>query len=121
MRIAAGELDRRITILRAESYDDGTATVQGDPRPVGKRWAKKVDVSDGERMRAEQLGQELTTRFLVRVDSLTRTITGKDQIQFRALGGSTLVFEVIGTKDSLEREDGIEITAVARPDTGASA
>lgn len=111
MRIAAGELDRRIEIWRSAMVDDGTATVPGPPVRIGSRWAKKTDVSDGERVRAAEQGQEITSRFLVRSDELTRTITGKDMLVYRGRP-----HEVTGTKESDEREDGIEITAVARPD-----
>ena len=108
-----GELNRRITIMRAEMIDNGVGTVQGPPAPIGKRWAKKKDASDAERFRAGEQGQELTTRFTVLSDSLTRTITGQDTI---ILGGVT--YSVIGTKevDALRRNDGIEITCTSRPD-----
>jgi len=108
-----GELNRRITIMRAGEIDDGTATVQGPLAAVGKRWAKKRDASDGERFRAGERGQELTTRFVVLSDSLTRTITGRDTI---ALGAVS--YSVTGTKevDALRRNDGIEITCTSRPD-----
>ena len=111
MLIDPGELDRRITIFRSEATDDGTATVEGAPAVIGRRWAKKTDVSDGERVRAGQQGQALTTRFLVRSDALTRTITGKDTLECRGVR-----YSVTGTKESGEREDGIEITAASMPD-----
>ena len=78
--IDAGELDRRISILRASKSDDGFSSDVRDFAPVDKRWAKKTDVSDGERVAASAQGQALTTRFLVRWDSLTTTITGADRI-----------------------------------------
>lgn len=115
MRIASGELDRRIAIMRALLIDDGTATVAGVPIEIGKRWAKKTDISDGERVRAAEQSQEITARFLVRSDELTRTITGKDVVMYIGKAGRT-AFEVVGTKESVDREDGIEISAVARPD-----
>lgn len=109
--IEAGALRNRIEIWRAEPFDDGTATVDGEPRCIGKRSAGKSDVSDGERVRASQQGQDITTRFLVRADDLTRSITGKDQLRFRGR-----IYDVTGTKDVGEKLDGIEITANARPD-----
>ncbi|WP_159981913.1 MULTISPECIES: head-tail adaptor protein [unclassified Novosphingobium] len=111
-----GELNRRISIWRAEPLDDGTATVNGEPAEIGKRWAKKHDVSDGERLRASQQGQDLATRFTVLSGPLTRTITGKDIIK---LGGA--VYYVTGTKevDALRRNDGIEITCSSQPDITA--
>lgn len=111
MRIAAGELDRRVQIWRSGLADDGTATVPGPPQKIAERWAKKTDVSDGERVRAAEQGQEITARFLVRSDDLTRTVTGKDILVYRRRP-----YEVTGAKESDEREDAIEISAVARPD-----
>ena len=110
-RIAAGSLDRRVSILRAGSIDDGTASIDGPYVEIGRRWAKKTDVSDGERVRAAAQSQEITSRFLVRSDALTRTITGKDRLQCRGVS-----YEVTGTKETDDRDDGIEITTVARPD-----
>lgn len=109
MRIAAGELDRRITIWRSAEIDDGTATVQGPPVQIAKRWARKRDVSDAERIRAAEQEAEVTTRFLVRSDFLTRTIGGDDVIRYKGRD-----YGVTGVKESAEREDGIEISTVAR-------
>lgn len=108
-----GELNRRITIMRSETIDNGVATVEGAPVAIGKRWAKKKDTSDGERFRAGEQGQDLTTRFTVLSDRLTRTINGRDTI---VLGSAT--YSVVGTKevDALRRNDGIEITCTSRPD-----
>lgn len=114
MRITAGELDRRISFWRSERIDDGTAMVDGAPAEIGKRSAKKTDVSDGERVRAAEQGSDVTTRFLVRADSFTRTITAKDEIRYR-----DRTYEVTGVKDSPEREDGVEISTVSRTDTAA--
>lgn len=110
-----GELNRRISIWRAEPLDDGTATVEGVPTQIGKRWAKRHDVSDGERLRAAQQGQELATRFTVLSDSLTRTITGKDILMCEGVA-----FQVVGTKEiGARRHDGIEITCSSQPDIAA--
>lgn len=109
--LSAAELDHRISIWRSSLIDDGTARVQGPPAEVGRRSAKRVDVKDGERLRAKELGQELTTRWTVRSDSLTRSIAGGDIIKHR---GRT--YAVIGTKEVPGRLVGIEVTTVARPD-----
>ncbi|RSU21205.1 phage head completion protein [Sphingomonas koreensis] len=111
MRLAAGELDRRVQIWRAVPVDNGTATVPGEPAKIATRWARKLDVSDSERVRAAEQGQELGTRFLMRSDPVTREITGKDQLWHRGR-----FYEVTGVKESAEREDAVEIATVARPD-----
>lgn len=114
MRIDPGELDKRITIWRASIEDDGTATVEGPPAKIGKRWAKKTDISDAERMAAGENASSVTTRFLVMSDSLTRTITAKDDLRHKGRS-----YEITGIKESGEREDGIEITTSTRTDASA--
>lgn len=109
--IDAGELDRRVSILRPQEVDDGTATVSGDFVEIDKRWAKKTDVSDAERFRAAQQGQALTTRFLMRWDSVTATITALDRLSCEGR-----VYEVVGTKEWGGRGIGVEISATSRPD-----
>lgn len=111
MPLRAGDLDRRVAILRTAKIDDGTATVDGPPTVIGWRWAQKTDVSDGERVRAGQQGQDITTRFVVRWDALTATITAKDYI---ALDG--LLYEVTGAKEVESRREAIEITTNAQRD-----
>lgn len=110
-QIPAGELDRRVAILRPSSLDDGTATVAGPLAEAGKRWAKKTDVSDGERMRAAQEGQTLTTRFLVRADALTKAIDST-----YALTCAGVTYQVTGTKEWGGRNIGVEITTTSQPD-----
>lgn len=110
-RTSAGDFDRRISIWTAGEFDDGTATVQGPLAVIGKRWAKKVDVSDGEKLKAGENGQELATRWTVRSDTLTRTIIGGFVIKHKGV-----TYAVTGTKEGREREDVIEITTAARPD-----
>lgn len=117
-RLAAGELDRKIEIWRAPMVDDGTATIPGTPALFISRPAKKVDIRDGERLRASEMGQEVTARFVVRNDAQTRTITGKDTLVYVRRGVSKS-YEITGVKDWDERDDAIEITATARPDQGA--
>jgi head-tail adaptor len=110
--VKKGELNRRIEFWRSQPVNDGLATVPGVPVSIGKRWAKKVDVSDGERMRAGQQGQSLDTRFVVLSDALTRTITGKDKITW-----GDAAYEVVGTKEvGSRRNDAIEITTTSQPD-----
>lgn len=109
--VSSTDLDHRISIWRSELVDDGTATVPGAPAQIGKRSAKKADISDGERLRAGELAQEITTRWTVRSDALTRSVAGGDTIRHRGR-----VYEVIGTKEIAGRFVGIEITTAARPD-----
>ncbi|MGW8189536.1 phage head completion protein [Sphingomonas hankookensis] len=110
--IDPGELDRRVAILRGASVDDGTATVTGPLAEIGRRWAKRTDVSDGERMRAGQQGQSLTARFVMHADSLTKAITGKDVLEVVSTGER---FEVVGNKEYKGRWAAREISTAAMP------
>lgn len=107
----AGSLDRRISVQHAAMIDDGVSSVLGPMDEVGKRWAKKTDVSDGERVRASAQGQDLTTRFLVRSDSLTREINATYEIVCEGAR-----YRVTGAKEYGGRGVGIEITASTQPD-----
>ena len=113
--IHAGELDRQITIRRAAAADDGLSanstvslSLAAQPGDL-QRWAKKTDVSDGERMRASQQGVEVTSRFLIRHDSEVSAL-GSDDI----LICEGDIYSVTGAKEVRGRRVGIEITAVAR-------
>lgn len=110
--IDPGELDRRVAILRGGSVDDGTATVTGPLAEIGRRWAKRTDVSDGERIRAGQQGQSLTARFVMHSDSLTKSIAGKDVLVMVKTGER---FEVVGNKEYAGRWAAREISAAAMP------
>lgn len=103
-----GKLDRRITLLRfGETLDQWNQPTDGWSE-ITKRWASKQDVSDGEKLRAAQVGATVTTRFVVRSDSVTRTLTAADRIEY---DGVTYAIE--GTKE-IGRREAIEITA-SRP------
>jgi SPP1 family predicted phage head-tail adaptor len=107
----AGALDRRITLQRYST------TYNSDNEPIaawtdlGKRWASKEDVSDGEQVRAAQVGASVTTRFVLRLDSLTKTLTSADRIIY---GGKE--YSISGIKETEGRLEGIEITAAASTD-----
>ncbi|WP_230769529.1 phage head completion protein [Sphingomonas sp. Leaf4] len=105
------DLDTRITILRAAMVDDGLTRRPGTFAAIGGRWAKKTDVSDGERQAAAQQGQSITTRFLMYPDSLTLTITGKDRV-----GCGQREYSIAGVKERRDLAGAIEITASDQPD-----
>jgi len=110
MGLPAGARDRRITLQRALTTKNALNEDVKTWGAIGKRWAEKLDVSDGEQLRAAQVGATITTRFRVLHDDLTSTLTARD----RLLLGS-LVYEITGIKEIGTRE-GLEITTTARPD-----
>ncbi|WP_051469635.1 phage head closure protein [Chelativorans sp. J32] len=108
----AQDLDRKITIQRYTS-------VPNEFNEPIETWAdfftcraKRRDVSDGEKFAAGQIGSSLTTRFVIRSSTETRTVTTKDRLVHE---GAT--FNILGVKEANEgRFRFIEITAVKDSD-----
>ena len=110
MGLPAGKRDRRIVLQRATSTKNGLNEDVKQWSALGTRWAEKLDVSDGEQLRAAQMGATITTRFRVlRRDAVNASLTPRDRI---VLG--SLVYEITGIKEI--DPDGLEITTTARPD-----
>lgn len=107
----ASNLDRSIIIQRATDARDSFNN------PVAVSWndlirvrASKKDISDGERIAAQEVGADITMRFQVRWSRTIATVTPKDRILFE---GKT--YGILGVKE-LGRRVGREITATARID-----
>ena len=110
MGMKAGDLNRRLTILRGGTEDDGFQTVSGAFDVVGTVWASRSDISDGERGRAGGIEATATTRFQVRYSAMTAAVTPKDRVK-----EGTQTFNVLGVKE-IGRRIGFEITASRRSD-----
>jgi SPP1 family predicted phage head-tail adaptor len=109
----AGELDRRITIQRAELVAGGD---YNEPLEVWSDlvtlWARRADASAGEAYRAQEVGASISTRFRVRYSTLNATITPKDRVSFKGdLYNITKIREPADT-----RNQWLEIDCVARAD-----
>lgn len=106
-----GKLDRRITVERfGTTYNEFNEPTSGWTK-LGTRWASKNDVSDGEKLRAAQVGASVATRFQVRYDSLTKSLTAADRLTCEGRE-----YAIVGLKE-LGRREGIEITAATGIDT----
>jgi SPP1 family predicted phage head-tail adaptor len=107
----AGALDRRITLRHATV----TTNDYGEEVPtwidLATVWASKQDVSDAERVRAQQTGASITTRFQVRYSVLLAELTTRDQLLCEGR-----LYNVSAIKE-LGRRHGLEITATAQADT----
>lgn len=102
----AGELDRRITLERfSTTRNEWNEPITGWTA-LGSRWASKEDVSDGEKVRAAQVGASVSTRFRVRYDSVTSTLTAADRLTCEGVE-----YQISGTKEGPGRREVIEITA----------
>lgn len=109
--ISAGKLDRRITLQRyGTTLNEWNEPITGWTE-LGKRWASKQDVSDVEKVRAAQVGASVSTRFRVRYDSLTSTLTAADRLICE-----DVEYQISGTKEGEGRRREIEITAARSND-----
>ncbi|PZU77766.1 MAG: head-tail adaptor protein [Sphingomonas sp.] len=103
-----GPLNRRVAIFRRAAADDGFSSSPGVPVNIGSRWTEKRDVSDAERFVAASQGLVVTTRFVLKFDSLTSSLKADDQLECEGVR-----YEVVGIKEVGGRRVGIEITAKA--------
>jgi SPP1 family predicted phage head-tail adaptor len=115
MAITAQELDRRVTIQRATTvYDEFNEPVE-TWSDVATVWARRRDVSDGEKQAAGQVGAVLMSRFTVRSSTTTRALLPTDVLSHD--GGA---WNIQGIKEADEgRNRFIEITAIRDADNGA--
>ena len=105
--VAAGDLDRRVQVRRKTLIDDGLQRSEVWADHGSPIWARREDVSDGERSRAGVTDARLLTRFTVRHDAFAATLTPFDRV---TEGGR--VFEIVGIKE-VGRRAFLEITAAS--------
>ncbi len=105
----AGNLDRRVTILRYElAGDDGWGNPVPVYTPAETVWANRTDVSDSERVAAYGIVATLVSRFLVRSSEATRTIWTADR-----LSHDDKEWNITGIKEAkFGRHQFLEITAM---------
>ena len=106
----AGDRNRRIVLRRAvTSTDDygGRVTVWATLATV---WAEHLAISDGERVRAAQMGASATDRFRILKGGAWADLNAQDQLIF---AGRT--YAIDGVKP-IENGVGLEITATSRSD-----
>ena len=111
MALRAGDLDRRITIERYTETRDPFNNPVKIWQELAIVWAAKTDVSDSERLAAQEVGAEISTRFRIRWSLQVRDIDPKDRVRFEGR-----LYDIVGVKE-IGRREGLEITAVARPET----
>lgn len=103
------ELDRRISFEKVVFDDDGLRR-QERYQPVGSLvWAKKTDLSDGEKFRAGQDAAWLVRRFVVRWNSFASSLTPSHRLIFEGEG-----CEILGIKEVEGRRRWLEITAISK-------
>jgi len=106
----AGDLDRRVTIRRASLVPNEFNEPIEVWFDLATVWAKRTDASATESYRAQQVGAEITARFLIRYSSLVAAVDPRDRIAFNGREYNiTRVGEPAGTRNRWR-----EIDAVAR-------
>lgn len=104
----AGNLDRRITIQRATTINNEFNEPIETWADLATVWARRRDVSDGEKERSGQVGATLMSRFTVRSSATTRDVKPTDRLNYD--GG---IWNIQGLKEADEgRNRFIEITAI---------
>lgn len=111
----AGKLNRRITFQRATTVNDAVnEPVDEAWSDLATVWARRSDVSDGEKSASGQVGAALMSRFVVRSSTTTRELRPTDRI---AHAGHS--WNIQGIKETAEGRDRFfEITAVMDLDDG---
>ena len=104
-----GAMDRRIT-LQMDGVETGRDAMNAPIYGMTEMtvWASKEDVSDVERVRAQQVGAEITTRFRVRWSGAVSRFDATGRVLFDGRE-----YAVSGVKE-IGRREGLEITAAAR-------
>ena len=106
----SGALDRSL-ILRKRTVANNTLGEEVETFiDLATVRASKTDISDAEKVRAQQVGAEITTRFQIRWSVNWSDLNPKDRVEC-----DLREYEVVGVKE-IGRREGIEITACARAD-----
>lgn len=112
----AGKLDRIVTLQRATvSYDSFNEQVE-TWETLATVSAGKRDVSSSEAMRAQEIGAQLTTRFMVRRVPAITDLNPRDRLVFEGRA-----YNITGVREPVDtRNAWIEIDAVVRDDEPAT-
>lgn len=106
--VKTGQRDRRLELLELRQRRDNANAPVEEWVPIATVWAAKTDVSDGERIRAQEVGASITTRFVVAWSAAAAGMTRKNRLREGAAE-----YEISGKKE-IGRKQGIEFTASAR-------
>lgn len=83
---------------------------------LGTSWAGRTDISDAEKTAASNRHSVLMARFVVKSNSITRTLTGADRL-VEVLPGGERIWDIAGVKNAgTGRRPDIEITASITPE-----
>jgi len=106
----AGTLDRQLTLLRASPSTDAMNETVIAWLPLATVRAKRLDLSDTQKVQAAQAGIVMSVRYEIRWSQLWADLSPLDRLE-----EAGRQFDIVGAKE-IQRRRGFEITAVARPD-----
>ena len=110
MSLAAGSMDRRITLERfATTRDEYNSPVE-IWTTLATVWAAYEPIRDGEKFRAGETAAGLSARFVIRWSSTVSALNPKDRLTF---DGKT--YAILNVKE-IGRREGLELTTAARAD-----
>lgn len=110
MALAAGPMDRRITLERfSETVDQFNEPVKVWS-VLAERAASYEPLSDGERFRAGETAATASARFVIRYSRAVADTSPKDRLTFEGNAWEILRVKEIG------RREGLEISATVRAD-----
>ena len=108
MGLAAGKLNRRLTLLRATKTKNAFNEEVESFAVLAEVRASKRDVSDAERQRAAETGATITARFQTRWNSVTKTLDPTDRVRCEGREYDVTAVKEIGFRE------GVEISGTAR-------
>lgn len=104
--IRAGELNRRVTLLRPVTSIGAAGGVTVTYESAGRVWAKVKDVSGREFFAAQKVNAEITTTFLIRWRG---DIGAEWRIRHRDRD-----YDIVALPEVGNRDEGLQIMARAR-------
>ena len=109
-RPTLANLDRVITLRRATTATDAFNAPIETWADLAITRGSKMDVSDGERIRAMEVAAQISTRFQIRLSADWADLNPRDRL---ICDGRE--YDIVGVKE-LQRGRGLEISANARAD-----
>ena len=106
----AGKLDRRVEIYRAAAgSDDGYTVLPGAMTHIATRWSRVLHQTGREAIEAAGKDGMQATRFHMRWDSLTSTLTELDELEHDGKR-----YAIVAPPNELGRREGVELTAESK-------
>lgn len=108
--LAAGSLDRHVRFQRAVTARNGLNEPVGGWAEVASVMAHREPVRDAERVAGAGVNREVTDRFTTHWSPRLSVLTSADQLECEGV-----TYRIVGVKE-LGRREGLEFSALARPD-----